>query len=702
MKKNMHIGLVMVAIAVGLVWGLPAPAQDLEMQPPEEQVQDYDGPPLNPPAEEAPAEELGDVGELVPEPTPEPVNEPEPYVEAAPMDIPPVEVAPVETAPAEIPPLEESPIEMPAVEAAPAEAPAVEAAPVEAPAPDEIVPAATDAPAEAAPAETAAPAEAKPTAELIELETETEAAVGGEVARAGEQTDLITVTLDNVPLQDVIKMFTRISGANIVAGTNLQGSVTVNLQDVEWKPALQVILDSANLVLVEKSPGIYAVMSKSDLAAEPVTMDTVYLKYATVTNILPIVQKMLVSSNASVAGFPAANAVVIQETAARLAVIKDMINRIDRPRPQVFIEAKFVELNDQAIKDIGVNWQALQGYTVRAGSLTWGVTEERDSVSSRGDRLSQWDRRNNVDVVNQRYDVDNQIYEESETTYVEGPPGSFTPTTKKTPTRTVEDTIDTGLDVTKDIEDTFTKTVTDVRAAVLSADEFALTLSALKQNTGVEVVSNPRIVVASGETASIHVGRNEPNIVATLKEQSGGGGGLAANQYVYSLDTGNPFIQIGVKVAVTPTVNTESNITVKITPELSRKLGDKSAGDAAISFPITQNRKIQTEFNLESGRTVAIGGLTSTEDREQVSKIPILGDIPIIGKYLFRHTHTEKVQDEVIIFVTVGLASAEALTSSAGIPSEGRLIHRKMAREAAQADVNAAAMQQGKESKKKK
>ena len=134
---------------------------------------------------------------------------------------------------------------------------------------------------------------------------------------------------------------------------------------------------------------------------------------------------------------------------------------------------------------------------------------------------------------------------------------------------------------------------------------------------------------------------------------------------------------------------------------MSRKLGDKSAGDAAISFPITQNRKIQTEFNLESGRTVAIGGLTSTEDREQVNKIPILGDIPIIGKYLFRHTHTEKVQDEVIIFVTVGLASPDALTSSAGIPSEGKLIHRRMAREAAQAEVNASAGKQDKESKKK-
>ena len=676
MNKRMYAGLMMMAIAVAFAWGLSTSAQDIE-SPPSNSVPDYDGPPLQQPVETMPAgEEMGDVGELVPEPveepTPEAVNEPAPYVESAPAEAVPAEVPPAEAA-----------------------------------VPAEVAPAAESAePTMAEPADTAAadagfpPVESKPAAELIELETEAEAPMSGEVTHADERSDLITVTLDNVPLPDVIKMFTRISGANIVAGTNLQGSVTVNLQDVEWKPALQVILDSANLVLVEKSPGIFAVMSKSDLAAEPVTMDTVYLKFATVTNILPIVQRMLVSSNASAAGFPAANAVVIQETAARLTVIKDMVASIDKPRPQVFIEAKFVELNDQAIKDIGVNWQSLQGYTVRAGSLSWGVTEERDTISSRGDRLSQWDKRQNLDVVNKRYDIDNQVYEETETTYVEGPPGSYTPSTKTTPTRTVGDTIDSGLDVTKDIEDTFTKTITDVRSAVLSADDFALTLSALKQNSGVEVVSNPRIVVASGETATIHVGRNEPNIVATLKEQTGGAGGLAANQYVYSLDSGTPFIQIGVKVSVTPTVNTESNITVKITPELSRKLGDKSAGDAAISFPITQNRKIQTEFNLESGRTVAIGGLTSTEDREQVNKIPILGDIPIIGKYLFRHTHTEKVQDEVIIFVTVGLASPDALTSSAGIPSEGKLIHRRMAREAAQAEVNAAAGQQSKESKK--
>lgn len=693
MKKRMHAGLMLVAIAVAFAWGSAASAQDLESQPSSNALPDYDGPPLEQPVEAAPAayEEV-DVGELVPEPVPEPVNEPEPYVESAPVESFPVEVLPVETAPAEVPPVEIAPVEMPAVEPVEAVAPEAAAMPEAAvtpesgaiPVEDIVVP----------------PVEVKPSSELIELETEAEAPLSGEVARIDERSDLITVTLDNVPLQDVIKMFTRISGANIVAGTNLQGSVTVNLQDVEWKPALQVILDSANLVLVEKTPGIFAVMSKSDLAAEPVTMDTVYLKFATVTNILPIVQRMLVSSNASAAGFPAANAIVIQETAARLAVIKDMIVSIDKPRPQVFIEAKFVELNDQAIKDIGVNWQSLQGYTIRAGSMGWAVTEERDTVSSRGDRLSQWDRRQNLDVANQRYNIDNQVYEESETTYVEGPPGSFTPTTKTTPTRTVEDTIDTGLDVTKDIEDTFTKTVTDVRAAVLSADDFALTLSALKQNTGVEVVSNPRLVVASGETATIDVGRNEPNIVATLKEQTAGGG-VSANQYVYALDQGEPFIKIGVGVKVTPTVNTESNITVKIAPKLSRKLGDKTAGDAAVTFPITQSREIQTEFNLESGRTVAIGGLTSTEDREQVSKIPILGDIPIIGKYLFRHTHTEKVQDEVIIFVTVGLASPESLTSSAGIPSEGKLIHRRLAREAAQAEVNAASKgQQGKESKK--
>ena len=207
------------------------------------------------------------------------------------------------------------------------------------------------------PAEVVATSETNVMTELIELQPE-ESGGGSERVKAIAKENLISISLDNVPLQDVMRMFARISGANIVSGTNLQGNITVNLRDVEWQPALRTILDTAGMTLVMKSPGIYSVVSKSEAASAPVTIDTIYLKFTTVTNILPVIQKMLISSNASVAGFPAANTLVIQETSERLDIIKEVVTRIDKPRPQVFIEAKFVELNDEAIKDLGINWQS--------------------------------------------------------------------------------------------------------------------------------------------------------------------------------------------------------------------------------------------------------------------------------------------------------------------------------------------------------
>ncbi len=214
--------------------------------------------------------------------------------------------------------------------------------------------------------------------------------------------------------------------------------------------------------------------------------------------------------------------------------------------------------------------------------------------------------------------------------------------------------------------------------AVLSADDFALTLSALKQNSGVDVISNPRLVVASGEKARIHVGIQEPNIQA--KPQ-----GDAGNIYVYGLDGATPFHEVGVKLDVLPTVNTDERITLRIEPELSRLLSPVIVPTVGLSFPRISTRKVITEFNLESGRTVAIAGLTTSSDNERITKVPLLGDIPVIGKYLFRHTHTDVEQDELIIFVTVGLAPAQTLTEVAGVPSGGKLIHRHLAKEAMQA-----------------
>ncbi|MDD3604824.1 MAG: secretin N-terminal domain-containing protein [Kiritimatiellae bacterium] len=508
-------------------------------------------------------------------------------------------------------------------------------------------------------------------AELIELGLDD--ALSGAVDMGEETTDLITISLDDVPVQDVVRMFARISGANIVAGTNLVGNVTVNLQDVEWQPALRVILDSVGLSMVEKTDGIYSILSRSDLAAEPVTTETVFLNYTTVTNIIPVIRSMMVSSNASVSGFPSANAVIIQETVERMGPIKETIRRIDRPRSQVFIEAKFVELNDEAIKDIGINWQVLEGYKMGVSGLRWDYQEDRNKLDRRSDTMTQHDTRSQVDILARGYDMYVAQLQDEEITFEEIPgtdPPAYASFTEITPTRTRTDTIDIGRDIRQEMEDTFEKAVSDVRTAVFTADEFALTLSALKQNAGVSVVSNPKILVASGETASIHVGIREPNVRAVPQGDSG-------DRYAYELDDAQPFIDIGVKVDVTPVVNTESNIAVRITPELSQSLAPLQIS-GGMTFPRIQSRRVVTDFSLESGRTVAIGGLIQTGDQEQVKKVPLLGDIPLIGKYLFRHTHTEKMQDEVIIFVTVSMAKTDEMREESGIPVEGRLIHKHM------------------------
>jgi len=562
--------------------------------------------------------------------------------------------------------------------APPAEAPAPprDTAPYgEAPAPQ------ADTPPEIAPDETpplpALPEEEEPfgPADAAEPGEEPE-----EIALAapwpGDRTaeDLISITLDDVEIVDVVRMFTRISGANIIATpSNLQGRVTVNLTDVAWKPALESILDMHSLELREKTPGsgVYSIIRRPAGAPEPLKVQTVFLRYATVESVLPVVKAML-APGASVSPYPSRNALVVRSTAANLGEIAKVVEEIDVLREQVYIEAKFMELNDQAIRDLGINWQVLQSYSISAGNLVWDINEQRTWEESRTDTYEQRDERSQLDKVAEYYDVDGVQYQKETITDVERPPGSgiFVTETTVEPTRTIEDTISLERNIATEQEDAFQKTITDIRTAVLGVDDFRLILSALKQMAGVSVVSNPKIIVANEEPAIIHIGQTERPFVSSVTP---GQQGIAP---VITYNPGEP-VDIGVKLTVTPTVNTESNITVKIEPELTRFLRDAVAPNGQ-TYPVIAKKKIHTVFCLENGKTVAIGGLTETREEDKTTKVPLLGDIPLLGKYLFSHSHTEKAQSETIIFVTVGLAGPTRLLKETGLPENTELVRKRM------------------------
>ncbi len=472
----------------------------------------------------------------------------------------------------------------------------------------------------------------------------------------------ITINYTDVKLADMVRVLAQSVNANIIIPDGLDMTVSGNLNDVNWRVALEAILGDKGFVLLERPGNIYTIIPRTSVAAEPLDTETIELRFIKSEDAIGAVSSMAVSSNAFIRAVPNANVLIVKENARQIQEIKRVLEIVDQPRKQVFIEAKFVELNDSAIKDLGINWQVLKGYTVRATGLTQEFT--RTDFRSTQDAQAFTSSRSRADA-SMRAKVDDRLVPGLEADEVmsnsSSSSGDFDGVVKGrnfTSFDAEEGTLTTTPSMEQEV----------IRSAVLSADDFALTLSALQQLDGVRIVSNPKMLVANGQTANIHVGRNEPNVRAVPQ-------GDNATTFAYVLDG---FIEIGVKLQVTPVISTAKNITVGIVPELSRLLGEKVVGEAGTSFPITQIRRINTEFAVESGKTVAIGGLTQGEEKEIVKKIPVLGDLPILGKYLFRHTSTQNIQDEIIIFVTVDMAHTEHLTNTDGLPEHGKLIHTWM------------------------
>lgn len=462
--------------------------------------------------------------------------------------------------------------------------------------------------------------------------------------------DRVTLSLNDVPLSDVVNLFMRLSGANIVASpTQLNGRVSVNLRDIQWRTALNEILSMHGLTLYESQPGsmLYTITPPRTAEMEPLYTQTYVLQYARAESLSNGVGRLIAPQGSVLQAN--GKVLAILATTKQIERVAQIIERLDKMIPQVAIEAKFVELNDEAIKDLGINWSSMKGYTVTMKSPAFDYSR---TDSKRGIGVNS-----GVDTRQSSVLTADGVTSKTDGTLNAGISGQGF---------TAYDAKENAMTIVPERDITTLKT----SSAILSAADFAMTLSALQTKTGIEIVTNPKVVVSSGEEATIHIGEKRPNIV---KRTTSTQGGTTDVSYEY----GNPqWIEIGTLVKVQPVVNTASNITIKIAPELNRQIGEIEP-QPGLTFPILVTRRVLSEFVLESGQTVAIGGLTSTEDRDVTSKIPFLGDIPLIGKYLFSHTSTKKEQDETVIFVTVKIEEPSRMDSTTGIPSHGALIYER-------------------------
>ena len=194
------------------------------------------------------------------------------------------------------------------------------------------------------------------------------------------------------------------------------------------------------------------------------------------------------------------------------------------------------------------------------------------------------------------------------------------------------------------------------KMGTLTADNYAATLEILSDRVDTDILSSPRITTLNNQEASINVGENYPFPTYERNEETG------AMQI-----TGYEERDVGIKLVVTPTVNAEGYVTMKIHPEVSASAGTVTFGD--IIVPKITLEEADTTVRVKDGQTVVIAGLIKESTTKDRKKIPLLGDIPLLGLLFQRKSDTVDKTD-LLIFITPTIVGEESLTAASSKVSE--------------------------------
>lgn len=489
---------------------------------------------------------------------------------------------------------------------------------------------------EVPPEETLGPGEAMPTVEIT-------------------PAGLVSFDFRAAEIRDVLRLFARQVNINIVATPSVTGTVTMKLDNVKWRKALEVILQVNKLKLTEdKENNIIKVMTEAEVATEPMTTRIYPLSYLqaadydvetieydadgkkvkttkTLDGAAKLLMKLL-AENETMQPDPFGNKLIVRATPASQELLDSVIKELDKATRQVLIEVKFIEASTDAGKELGIKWDFLREYRVATG-LPWSYSKSTARTSGREDTSMS----------------DETLAERGlESSAAERASSRSDGTTADS--HSTESVSSLEREVTRDIgarsavESSYTMAREILRTATLAPDEMELTLSALLQDTDVKLVSNPRISTVDNKQATIRAVKEWP-----------------IPKYTFNAETGTwevqgfEFKDIGITLRVTPHINEGNFITLDVDPEVSNQVGTLIFGGGAggtAEIPIIDSRSAATRVMVKSGETLVIGGLVKTEETLKKSGIPLLKDLPLIGSVLFGHTSKSVRNLDLMIFIT--------------------------------------------------
>ena len=348
------------------------------------------------------------------------------------------------------------------------------------------------------------------------------------------------------------------------------------------------------------------------------------------------------------------NMIIVTAPRTILNACEKVVKELDVEAKQVYIEARFVQLGNSASHRVGIDWEFLNGIRLSGSAEAgWHTT-----------RLGNG--------------VDNYSYSEG------------AGTTKKGATSYNLSGFAKTLD--KDGKVVSTGETSDgsigVFGGTLNMSQMALTLSALDASGDSKQFANPKIIVSSGKKATVDMTTKYPNVKISAKRTTGVSDSLdiasemtpipGEDKMMFAKES---FFSWGIALDVTPRVGTNGLINVSIVPTISSQESwvdtssgaDDDANAVSAKYPVIKVQRLITEFNLASGTTAVIGGLSVTDEVQQDTGISLLREIPWIGPRIFGWTERVKEQKEIIVFVTVGIVDPHSVSPDAGLPKNAVL-----------------------------
>nr|WP_061936468.1 type IV pilus secretin PilQ family protein [Collimonas pratensis] len=431
----------------------------------------------------------------------------------------------------------------------------------------------------------------------------------------GYRGDKLSLNFQNVEVRSVLQVIADFTGLNIITSDTVGGNLTLRLKDVPWDQALDIVMQAKGLDM-RKNGSVIWIAPKDELLTkekleleqrsqiaelEPLRTESFQLNYQKADAFKKIFgiddagsggtgakKNSILSSRGSAVIDPRTNQLFVTDTPTILQNIRNLVQKVDIASRQVLIEARMVEANDGFSRNLG----AKLGFGFHGGNrpITEIGGQQTGTVGAAGGTST-----NAVGLNSSALQTVN------------------------------------GNSVNLPAAPIGTTNASSVALTLFNAAAtkfISLELSALEADGQGKIISSPRVVTADQQKALIEQGTEIPYQSAT---SSGA--------------TSVEFKKANLKLEVTPQITPDGNVilTVDVTND---SVGATVPGGVAIN-----TKHVQTQVQVENGGTVVIGGIYTQTVSNDVNKVPLLGDIPVLG-YLFKQSAVVNKRTELLIFLT--------------------------------------------------